>query len=76
MNGFSALDCHNNYNQIRSSRLAEAQAHFPLHAWLMSPILIRLWHYRVSDTGSQATAKRAAVTHFSYPSSTKRLRLS
>ncbi|WP_422652284.1 hypothetical protein [Franconibacter helveticus] len=50
------MDCHNPNKPTGLSRLAEAQAHFPLHAWFMSPILIRLWHCQMSETDSHATA--------------------
>ncbi|EPN1631521.1 hypothetical protein [Cronobacter dublinensis] len=33
----------------RARRLAEPQAHFLLHAFLMSPIL-RLWHHNFRNT--------------------------
>ncbi|WP_455546658.1 protein YnhH [Dryocola clanedunensis] len=41
MNGFSALDCLYNKQNCTFPRQAEPQAHFPLHALFLSPILTR-----------------------------------
>ncbi|WP_425600188.1 hypothetical protein [Scandinavium goeteborgense] len=50
MNGFSALDCIKNNVKLHPTFVAENQAHFPLHAFLMSPILIS-WHRDFRNTG-------------------------
>ncbi|WP_420864776.1 hypothetical protein [Cronobacter condimenti] len=49
MNGFSTLDNAFTVEHLLSRRLAEPQAHFLLHALLMSPIL-RLWHHNFRNT--------------------------
>ncbi|EPR9024398.1 hypothetical protein ACU9D5_002196 [Cronobacter dublinensis] len=49
MNGFSTLDNAFTVEHSHSRRLAEPQAHFLLHAFLMSPIL-RLWHHNFRNT--------------------------
>ncbi|EPN9612704.1 hypothetical protein ACT5BK_000161 [Cronobacter sakazakii] len=49
MNGFSTLDIAFTVEQSLTRRLAEPQAHFLLHALLMSPIL-RLWHHNFRNT--------------------------
>ncbi|WP_418230241.1 MULTISPECIES: protein YnhH [Buttiauxella] len=43
MNGFSALNCPNTLESNQYPRQAEPQAHFPLHALFLSPILTG-WH--------------------------------
>ncbi|WP_425338994.1 hypothetical protein [Buttiauxella brennerae] len=43
MNGFSALNCPNKLESNQYPRQAEPQAHFPLHALFLSPILTG-WH--------------------------------
>jgi len=43
LNGFSALNCLNTLESNQYHRQAEPQAHFPLHALFLSPILTG-WH--------------------------------
>ncbi|WP_442865683.1 protein YnhH [Buttiauxella sp. WJP83] len=44
LNGFSALNCPTTLKSHQSLRQAEPQAHFPLHALFLSPILSSGWH--------------------------------
>ncbi|WP_422663483.1 hypothetical protein [Scandinavium sp.] len=69
LNGFSALDCTKNNTIRHSSLVAENQAHFPLHAFLMSPILIS-WHRDIRNT-SLTSWQCAHETRSPYPSQLK-----
>ncbi|WP_445582675.1 protein YnhH [Scandinavium lactucae] len=44
------MDCTKNSLKLHPSSVAGNQAHFPLHAYLMSPILIS-WHCNFRNTG-------------------------
>ncbi|WP_436799822.1 protein YnhH [Scandinavium sp. UTDF21-P1B] len=69
LNGFSALDCIKNNPKCHPSHVAVNQAHFPLHAFLMSPIL-NSWHSNFRNTG--LTSWQCAHEHrFPYPSQLK-----
>ncbi|WP_420259283.1 hypothetical protein [Kluyvera sp. M-M157-B] len=50
MNGFSSLDYINKRLKHRLFDYAEPLAHFPLHAFFMSPILMA-WHSNFRNTG-------------------------
>ena len=50
LNGFSSLDCINKRLKHRLFHYAEPLAHFPLHAFFMSPILMA-WHSNFRNTG-------------------------
>ncbi|MGE6980319.1 protein YnhH [Kluyvera intermedia] len=49
LNGFSSLDCINKRLKHRLFHYAEPLAHFPLHAFFMSPILMA-WHSNFRNT--------------------------
>ncbi|WP_459349915.1 protein YnhH [Pseudocitrobacter cyperus] len=51
LNGFSSLNCINNRQKHRIFQFAESLAHFPLHAFLMSPILMMAWRCKFRITG-------------------------
>ncbi|WP_420851437.1 hypothetical protein [Pseudocitrobacter corydidari] len=51
LNGFSSLNCINNQHNYRTLQFAEPRAHFPLHAFLMSPILMMAWRRKFRNTG-------------------------
>ncbi|WP_425427394.1 hypothetical protein [Trabulsiella guamensis] len=66
MKGFSNLDSlHQQINKSLRHR-AKTQAHFPQHAFLMSPILTA-WHYNFRNTGLSPwqCARRARFPHSS-----------
>ncbi|EPQ3343323.1 protein YnhH [Citrobacter freundii] len=69
MNGFSTLTCKTQRLQKSPSRWAEIQAHIPLHALSMSPIL-RARHHNFRNSGL-ASRPCAAGARFPYPSQLK-----
>ncbi|WP_420378143.1 hypothetical protein [Yokenella regensburgei] len=69
LNGFSALDCTLQRLKNRLLCWAEPPAHFPLHAFLMSPIL-RSWHLNFRTTGLTPW-QHAHGSRFPYPSQLK-----
>ncbi|EPG1803856.1 TPA: hypothetical protein ACY3HR_002641 [Citrobacter freundii] len=69
LNGFSTLTCKTQRLQNSPSRWAETQAHIPLHALSMSPIL-RARHHNFRNSGL-ASRPRAAGARFPYPSQLK-----
>ncbi|WP_456237476.1 protein YnhH [Intestinirhabdus alba] len=69
LNGFSTLPCTTQRLQKHPSRWAETQAHFPLHALVMSPILrARQYHFRTTGFASRPGVQEAGSP---YPSQLK-----
>ncbi|WP_249922789.1 hypothetical protein [Escherichia albertii] len=63
------MDCRTQRLKNRHPRWAETQAHNPLHAFSMSPILrARHYHFRNTEFAFRQCAQKAS---FSYPSQLK-----
>ncbi|WP_420472516.1 hypothetical protein [Leclercia sp. SGZ-S8] len=63
------MDCTKNSLKLHPSFVADNRAHFPLHAFLMSPIL-NSWHRNFRYTGLTSW-QCAHESRFSYPSQLK-----
>ncbi|WP_425305798.1 hypothetical protein [Atlantibacter hermannii] len=66
LNGFSILDGLKSYNEFACLFPAETSAYIPLHAFLMSPILIRCHQRFKTPVSAQGTQCRGVK--IPYPS--------